>query len=98
MGMKKGEGTKGNLKFKIGNVEAAAWGDFLDYCAWVVTEFWRGYSAFPLLAFGLTLGLQFARRRMGGRQYRLLWGVLAVVGSVWGVGVRAQLYAMVRCV
>src|SRR4051812_19867534 len=54
---------------------------FLEYFGLVVGS-WYGMLA--LIAFGLTLGFQAARRRMGGRRYRALWGIMLVLGGMWG--------------
>src|SRR3954462_10469461 len=54
---------------------------FLEYFGWLVGSW---YGMLWLIAFGLTLGLQAARRRMSQRRYAPLWQMVLLLGGMWG--------------
>src|SRR4051812_50033743 len=54
---------------------------FLEYFGWLVGSW---YGMLWLIAFGLTLGLQAARRRMSQRRYAPLWQMGLLLGGLGG--------------
>jgi hypothetical protein len=57
---------------------------WIEYASWLVLQLVDDYYVLYLAAFLMTLALQTARKNISPSRYRMIWGLLTMLGLLWG--------------